>query len=53
MLQGRLVAANPGVLAVGQDEVQRVHVLSGGRVVATGGSELAEIVDRTGYAAYT
>jgi len=30
-----------------------VHVLSGGRVVATGGSELAEIVDRTGYAAYT
>ena len=29
-----------------------VHVLSGGRVVATGGSELAEIVDRTGYAAY-
>jgi Fe-S cluster assembly ATP-binding protein len=30
-----------------------VHVLSGGKVVATGGSELAEIVDRTGYAAYT
>jgi len=30
-----------------------VHVLSGGRVVATGGSELAGIVDRTGYAAYT
>ena len=30
-----------------------VHVLSGGRVVATGGTELAEIVDRTGYAAYT
>ena len=30
-----------------------VHVLSGGRVVATGGGELAEIVDRTGYAAYT
>jgi len=30
-----------------------VHVLSGGRVVATGGAELAEIVDRTGYAAYT
>jgi len=30
-----------------------VHVLAGGRVVATGGSELAEIVDRTGYAAYT
>jgi len=29
-----------------------VHVLSDGRVVATGGSELAEIVDRTGYAAY-
>jgi Fe-S cluster assembly ATP-binding protein len=29
-----------------------VHVLSGGRVVATGGSDLAEIVDRTGYAAY-
>ena len=30
-----------------------VHVLAGGRVVATGGSELAETVDRTGYAAYT
>jgi Fe-S cluster assembly ATP-binding protein len=30
-----------------------VHVLSEGRVVATGGSELAEIVDRTGYAAYS
>jgi Fe-S cluster assembly ATP-binding protein len=30
-----------------------VHVLSDGRVVATGGSELAEIVDRTGYAAYS
>jgi len=29
-----------------------VHVLAGGKVVATGGSELAEIVDRTGYAAY-
>ena len=29
-----------------------VHVLADGRVVATGGSELAEIVDRTGYAAY-
>jgi Fe-S cluster assembly ATP-binding protein len=29
-----------------------VHVLSEGRVVATGGRELAEIVDRTGYAAY-
>jgi Fe-S cluster assembly ATP-binding protein len=29
-----------------------VHVLSDGHVVATGGSELAEIVDRTGYAAY-
>jgi len=30
-----------------------VHVLAGGRVVATGSSELAEIVDRTGYAAYS
>jgi Fe-S cluster assembly ATP-binding protein len=30
-----------------------VHVLSEGRVVATGESELAEIVDRTGYAAYS
>ena len=30
-----------------------VHVLSEGRIVATGGSELAGIVDRTGYAAYT
>ncbi len=29
-----------------------VHVLSEGRVVATGGLELAELVDRTGYAAY-
>ena len=29
-----------------------VHVLSNGKVVATGGSDLAEIVDRTGYAAY-
>ena len=29
-----------------------VHVLSDGRVVATGGGELAEEVDRTGYAAY-
>jgi Fe-S cluster assembly ATP-binding protein len=29
-----------------------VHVLSDGRVVATGESDLAEIVDRTGYAAY-
>ena len=29
-----------------------VHVLTEGRVVATGGPELAEIVDRTGYAAY-
>ena len=30
-----------------------VHVLSEGRVVATGGSELADLVDRTGYAAYS
>jgi len=30
-----------------------VHVLANGKVVATGGSDLAEIVDRTGYAAYT
>jgi Fe-S cluster assembly ATP-binding protein len=30
-----------------------VHVLSAGRVVATGSSELAELVDRTGYAAYS
>jgi len=29
-----------------------VHVLSDGLVVATGGSELAETVDRAGYAAY-
>ncbi len=29
-----------------------VHVLSEGRVVATGSAELAELVDRTGYAAY-
>ncbi|MGO9027056.1 MAG: Fe-S cluster assembly ATPase SufC [Acidimicrobiales bacterium] len=29
-----------------------VHVLSAGKVVATGGADLAEIVDRTGYAAY-
>ncbi len=30
-----------------------VHVLSDGLVVATGDHELAEMVDRTGYAAYT
>jgi Fe-S cluster assembly ATP-binding protein len=30
-----------------------VHVLSSGRVVATGEADLAEIVDRTGYAAYS
>jgi Fe-S cluster assembly ATP-binding protein len=30
-----------------------VHVLSGGRVVATGDSELAEQVDRSGYASFT
>jgi Fe-S cluster assembly ATP-binding protein len=30
-----------------------VHVLAAGRVVATGGGELAETVDRTGYAAYS
>jgi Fe-S cluster assembly ATP-binding protein len=30
-----------------------VHVLSDGLVVATGGGELAETVDRTGYAAYS
>jgi Fe-S cluster assembly ATP-binding protein len=30
-----------------------VHVLSEGRVVATGDAELAELVDRTGYAAYS
>jgi Fe-S cluster assembly ATP-binding protein len=30
-----------------------VHVLSEGRVVATGDSGLAELVDRTGYAAYS
>jgi Fe-S cluster assembly ATP-binding protein len=29
-----------------------VHVLSNGRIVASGGPELAEEVDRTGYAAY-
>jgi Fe-S cluster assembly ATP-binding protein len=29
-----------------------VHVLSGGRIVATGGPELAEDLERTGYAAY-
>jgi Fe-S cluster assembly ATP-binding protein len=29
-----------------------VHVLSAGRVVASGGADLAEVVDRTGYAAY-
>ena len=29
-----------------------VHVLSDGRVVATGTAELAELVDRTGYAGY-
>jgi len=29
-----------------------VHVLSAGKVVATGDSDLAEVVDRTGYAGY-
>ncbi|HMC52986.1 MAG TPA: Fe-S cluster assembly ATPase SufC, partial [Acidimicrobiales bacterium] len=29
-----------------------VHILSGGRIVATGGPELAEELERTGYAAY-
>lgn len=29
-----------------------VHVLSGGRIVATGGPELAEELERTGYAGY-
>jgi Fe-S cluster assembly ATP-binding protein len=29
-----------------------VHVLSGGRIVATGGPELAQELERTGYAAY-
>jgi Fe-S cluster assembly ATP-binding protein len=29
-----------------------VHVLAGGKVVATGGPELARAVDRTGYAGY-
>lgn len=29
-----------------------VHVLAGGRIVATGGPELAEELERTGYAAY-
>ena len=30
-----------------------IHVLSRGRIVATGGPELAEELERTGYAAYT
>ena len=30
-----------------------VHVLSSGRIVATGGADLATIVDRAGYAAYS
>jgi len=29
-----------------------VHVLSGGRIVATGGPELAQELEQTGYAAY-
>jgi Fe-S cluster assembly ATP-binding protein len=29
-----------------------IHVLTGGRIVATGGPELAEELERTGYAAY-
>lgn len=29
-----------------------VHVLAGGRIVATGGADLAEAVDRSGYAGY-
>jgi Fe-S cluster assembly ATP-binding protein len=31
---------------------QRVHVLSEGRIVASGGPELAEELERTGYVAY-
>ena len=30
----------------------RVHVLSGGRIAASGGPELAEELERTGYAGY-
>jgi Fe-S cluster assembly ATP-binding protein len=32
--------------------VGRVHVLSGGRVVATGGPELATELEETGYVSY-
>ena len=32
--------------------VRKVHVLAGGRVVATGGPELAEELEETGYGAY-
>jgi Fe-S cluster assembly ATP-binding protein len=31
----------------------RVHVLSGGRIVESGGPDLAEAVDQGGYAAYS
>lgn len=48
-----------GVLAIthyarllGELRPDVVHVLSGGRIVATGGPELAEELERTGYAAY-
>jgi Fe-S cluster assembly ATP-binding protein len=51
--------AQIGVLAITHykrllDELKPdvVHVLSGGRIVATGGPELAEELEQTGYAAY-
>jgi len=51
--------AGVGVLAIthyyrllSELPVDRVHVLSAGRIVATGGPELALELERTGYAAY-
>ncbi len=57
---GQLAAGEgTGVLAIthyqrllSQLSVDRVHVLLGGRVVQSGGPELAEELERTGYAAY-
>lgn len=56
---GLVQQANIGVLAIthynrllSELPVDQVHVLSGGRVVATGGPELALELEGTGYAAY-
>lgn len=56
---GQLAEAGIGILAITHYQrllselaADRVHVLLGGRVVESGGAELAEELERTGYAAY-